>query len=471
MDKKLWRGPGIIWIVRGLSLFYWVYLGLNTRMVISCDALGYEDFGKLIQQHGFIPAYFEHGPNREPIYPLLVASSMYFAQISGIAYTKIMAAYGVFILILTQILTHTIQRLLNIRAGICALALAYMAISPALNNSAFSLYSEIAAAPFIPGIVLVSHQLWQAIAKNNAKAATGWGGFLGVLLAGAALIKAVFELISPAYLLIFIGSACYADRKRPIRTQACVAGLLAALALFYIPITGYKYLNQKYNDHFVITDRGPWALYGNTTRRQEPLTLKRFLAGLAYAAGEGLCAEIFTAQECDFWSFRKSDDLGYTKISQLRNQYSTDKEVTRQLIRLSTEQALKNPTQYALLTGTEGLKMFFWESTQIGFVSYPVWLEQIYKNKRGKNCLRLVVALLTSAALIFVWAQCLRRGAPAPLLAAGLLMFLFIFFYSFFFILTRYALPVVPLHVIIIAYTANFLYNKYHGYYHQNFST
>ena len=90
--------PRIILIIFLLSLCYWIYLACTTTMYISCDAIGYQGLGQLLKEKGFI-AYFKTGPNREPIYPLLVALSMHWASFTGIAYTKIMAFFGVSILL------------------------------------------------------------------------------------------------------------------------------------------------------------------------------------------------------------------------------------------------------------------------------------------------------------------------------------------------------------------------------------
>ncbi len=433
--------PPIILGVFLLSLLYWIYLALNTRMVIVFDSVDYRDFGRMIQQHGFFPAYFENGPRNEPLYPLLMALSMQLEGVSGVAYTKIMASIGVLVLMLTQIMIYAVVRQLNIRTGICAAVLAYFAISPALNNSAFSLYSEIATYPFILGIVIASGGAWQAIKQNNIKTALGYGGLLGILFTATTLVKAVFECICPAYLIIFFGTALYALRQNKQKVLPCIICILAALALFYIPITGYKWLNLHYNGNFAITYRGSWALYGNTARRMQPLTVKRFLTALAYAPGQGVCESLFGEKECSFWSFSKSDEFGMAKAS----------ETSAALIALSEEKALSNPPQYALLMTIEGLKMFFWESTQIGFVEYPPWLTRIYNTQVFKNALRLVVAMITLPAVLWLWLRLRRPDVSPLLLSIGLLTILTIFFYSFFFILTRYALPIAPLYWISIA--------------------
>jgi hypothetical protein len=442
--------PPIIVGVFLLSLIYWCYLALTTQMDIVFDSVGYQSLGRMIYTQGWV-SYFTTGPNREPVYPLLVAASMAFEHISGLAYVRIMAIFGMMIMFLTQVLTYKILRLLNIRHGICAFILAYLALSPALNNSAFSLYSEIAALPFILGIVLTSFYAWEAIKQNKTPKAFVYGALLGLLLMAATFIKAVFECVTPVYLIIFF-MVVWGTNKKILPFILCVA---ATASFYYAPITGYKWLNFHYNGNFVVTNRGSWALYGNTARRMEPLTPQRFAEALAFAPGEGVCNSLFGSQECDFWSFRKSDEFGLAKQEELQHQHLSTDKINAILLKSSAQKALHNPLQYTLLTGIEGLKMFFWESTQIGFVSYPHWLEKIYNTKLFNNGLRFLVSLISLIAVISIWLQALTPQRSPIGFLIGLLIFLYILFFSFFFILTRYALPIAPLYLIAIGMWIN----------------
>ena len=462
MQSKKLNNPSLPPLISGifiLSLMYWCYLSISTRMIITFDSIDYEALGRMIQSHGWT-TYFTTGPHREPLYPLLIAISMSFENMTGLAYVKIMAFLGVILLLLTQALTYWILRLLNIRQGVCALALAYLALSPSLNNAAFSLYSEIAAFPILLGITLVSFFAWEAMNNYQLPKALAFSALLGILLTIATLIKAIFECISPAYLIIFFTLILLTDKKRKATTLLlCVA---AAASFFYIPITGYKGLNKHYNGNFVITNRGSWALYGNTARRMEPLTLKRFAEALAYAPGEGVCHGLFGAQECDFWSFKKSDEFGFSKLNELGQEHLSADEINTAFLGLSTRLALQNPLQYSLLTTVEGLKMFFWESTQIGFVEYPHWLQKIYNTKLINNGLRFITSLITISAFISLLLGTLRTKNSPLCLLISILISLYFLFFSFFFILTRYALPIAPLYLIIIGVWINkFLsYNK-----------
>jgi len=440
-----------------LSLAYWSYLGTTTGMIIFFDAIGYESLGRMIQTQGWV-SYFTNGPNREGLYPLLIAVSMAFEHITGLAFVKIMAIFGVIILFLTQALTYKILRLLDIRNGICILVLSYLALSPALNNTAFSLFSEIAAYPFVLGILLASYYAWGAIIHNKKYYAFSYGMLLGILLALATLVKGVFECIAPVYLIILFSTIFLTDKQTIAKKMmAFILCAVAAASLFYVPITAYKWLNLHYNGNFTVTNRAPWMIYGNTARRMEPLGLKKIVEALAYAPGEGVCNSLFGQKECDFWSFQESDRLGIKKLNELNNQHLSPKKINTTLVGLSAQKALQNPFQYALLAAIEGLKMFFWESTKIGFINYPPWLSKIYGNRIFNNGLRLFTGLISLVAVLSLWFQA-RTPQKSPLgFLMGVLIFLYILFFSFVSVLTRYALPMAPLYLISIGIWLNSL--------------
>ena len=86
-------------------------------------------------------------------------------------------------------------------------------LSPALNNAAFSLYSEIAALPLTLGIILASFYAWDAIEQNLAPRAYFFGALLGIMLLSATLIKGIFECLTPVYLIIFFAAIYFIDQK------------------------------------------------------------------------------------------------------------------------------------------------------------------------------------------------------------------------------------------------------------------
>lgn len=405
-----------------LSIFYWTYLFFTSDMLISHDSIGYEKLGILLQEQGWI-AYFKTGPHTEPIYPFIISISMGIGKILSIGYQPVIKVVQLFFLFITQLLTLKILRFLKIRDILIALCILYLGFSPALINSALSVYSEIIVYPLILTIIIIS------VVKQPSVVGV-YFGFVFLLLA---LTKGIFEIIAPIYLLfLFI-------HKRNLKTY-----IFIALITFYVLLGSYKFLNYKYNGNFVVTSRGGWSLYGNTARRMQPFTINKLFTALAYAPGEGVCKRIFDQESCRYWSFWKSDEFGYTKVSELEGQG----EVNKKLISLSVELALRNPFQYAIFYGIEGTKMIFWESTKIGFVNYPKPLEALFNYQPFKDGIRFIMSLLTFLALLYLF-----RSKKPPILSFMLIIIIiYVAAYSFFFILTRYALPIAPLYLIIITY-------------------
>lgn len=142
-------------------------------------------------------------------------------------------------------------------------------------------------------------------------------------------------------------------------------------------------------------------------------------------------------------------------------------------MRLSKEKIFKNPPQYILFMVIESMKMFFWESTQIGFVNYPRWLTKIFTFIPFKDALRLLVSLTSIFAFIFVTGEVWRKKMELTnleykteknihiLFFILLLIFIFVGLHSFFHTLTRYSLPIAPLFLIVIAAAIQTLVKKY----------
>lgn len=448
--------PSIL-IILSLSVAYWLYLALNTQMLILYDSLSYKYLGQFIKDNGLIN-YIQQGPQREPLYPLLIALAMQGQDLFQIHYTKIMAGFGVIILCITQVLMLRILTILNVRDIIKKVILIYMALSPALNNSALSLYSEITTYPLILLIIILSHAAWTHIHHNNfSKYLLSVAG-LSVTFTLLTLTKAFFDLIIPFY----IGGCicCYFYTKsspQPQRLKYFIGLICVLLSLFIIPITAYKYANQVLNGSFTITNRGPWALYGNTARRMEPMTPKDYVIALSYTPGEGVCHKLFTKKECNFWSYRKSDKMGLEMLSILNlDKNVSDAQKDKQFIEMSIEKASENIGQYSIFYIFESLKLYFWESTQIGFVQYPPWLRDLYANPLFKDGLRLFVSLCTLLAMIYSGIYALLKRHYTALIMI-LLFILFASLLSFFYILTRYALIVSPLFLVLIGYTLHHL--------------
>ena len=448
-----------------LSFLYWIYLAFSTQMIIVFDGMVYEKLGLMLYKNGF-SEYFKTGPNNEPFYPFLISISMRIADFLSVSYQSIQKVMQILFLLSTQVLVFILLRKLNIKKPIAAVTILYVGISPAIVNSAFSLWSEIVTYPFVLGIIFVSVQSLKSIPKDRFSKVLGMGLLLSFIFIILTITKAVFQLIILIYLLPFAGLAIRSLFKKQKKLLFNSMGfVLVVLLSYHLFVAGYKSLNFRYNGHYAFTDRGPWALYGNTARRMEKLTGRRFLSGLVFASGEGACKSMFSEKECEFWSYKQSDHLGYVKLNLLQEIIEDPNEVDRTLIYLSIQQAFSNPFQYLLLAAVENSKLLFWESTKIGFVTYPSWLAAIFDFSPFKNGLRLFTFCLTFLALIYTvryaWKSRSKPFVPdekrknANLILASILLLTFAYMgaYSLFFILTRYALPLAPLYLTGIAFS------------------
>ncbi len=444
------RRSYLILAVFACSWVYWLYLAAHTSMVLGGDAQGYDQSGAYLYHDGW-DKFFKGGPQREPLYLMWIAFSMRLAEWWHVPYQSVQVYGQIIVLGLSQYLIYRILRQLDIRPVITAIVLLYWGFSPAIVNSGLSLYSEIATYPLVLAIVITAAWIWKRLAQGSIGGAM-WDGMLwGLLLTMITAVKAVFEIIFLFSLLPFLLS-----KQRFLHVFFFI---LAAVAVFETSMLTYKTINRLHNGHFALTDRGSWALYGNTMRRMQPLTKERLAGALAYVPGEGFCRSLLSEAQCWEWSTGPSDLIGLAASSSSPSEKDTH---DRKLINLSFKETLKNPAQYTLLCLLEGMKMFFWESTKIGFVNYPHWLEKIYDQGLFKNILRFIIFAVTLWA-VFLCILSLRRQ-PAPLIAASLgFIGIYTAIHTPFVVLTRYAFPIVPLYLICIAYSLNLLYNKFHG--------
>jgi hypothetical protein len=471
--SRLAEEPGLLAAFL-LPLVYWIYLAVYTRMDIVHDAVAYEWLGKFIYKEGWI-AFFKNGPNREPLYPALVALSMRLADLWQVDYQSIQKIIQIFILGLTQWLSYRLMQSLKIHKTVMAVVLLYLGLSPAIVNSAFSLYSEIITYPLMLSLIFVAFYAWKSIRDDKPNQVILWSAAFTVnfllLTAAKAIFTAVFILFLPLFILL--GIHALRHQKRTI--VLCTAlFLFFTVSLYHISVAEYKFLNWKYNGHFVITDRGYWALYGNTERRMQPMNPRRVLPSLAYAAGEGVCHSLFKEEECLFWSYQTSDMYGTAKQHEVEAQRLPPDKANAVLLSLAKKKAMENPLQYVFFMGVESLKMFFWESTKIGFVTYPGQLKKIFDFTLLKNGLRFGLFLLSLSSFLLTWTLVIKNrrkifnaytSQNEELLFCFFILVsisAFVLAYSFFFVLTRYALPVAPLFLILIAYTLNKLSARGH---------
>ena len=99
-----------------------------------------------------------------------------------------------------DLLTFSILKKLRIPTAITALTLLYLGFSPAIVNSALTLYSEIFTYPFILGIILMGARVWELVQKDYSPRLLLCSLGIGILFVAIMFVKAIFEYI----LLIFL---------------------------------------------------------------------------------------------------------------------------------------------------------------------------------------------------------------------------------------------------------------------------
>ena len=443
----------IIYLAFALSWTYRLYLLSATSMVIVYDGATFQGLAKIIYDGGWV-AYFQTGPHNEPVYPFMVVTAMRLAGHLPCCYEKILACMQLAFLATSQILALALLKKLKIHKILIAAAVFYMGMSPALVNAALSHWSEIAALPLVLGFILVCALVYEHKESASTKTMLILGAGIALVSMGLVCVKALFEYILPVCFFPFIWAGFKSlVENNPKTFKNMAVFLLLALFSFYSFIYAYKSINRHYNGHFMMADRGPYIIYGNVVKRSNPISARSFLAGLAFIPGDGVCNKIFSAQECDYWTLEKVDYFGQTKLKQLQKDNVPEAAQDQLLLDLARQEILKRPLQFAALTALEGLKIFFWESTHVGFVRYPPALTRLFNTTLFKNGLRLAMALATFIAFWFsVRYVCITRQPPASILFMVWLIVPFAAFYSLFYIHTRYCFPIAPLYLVLIAF-------------------
>lgn len=445
-----------------ISIIYWLYLAFISEPILIHDSVGYQWLGQLILEKGW-KEYFITGPNREPLYPLLLSLSIGLSKIFSIPYYPILKCFQITLLFLTQILAFQLFKKLKISSLLTAAIIFYLGISPSLVNSTLRVYSEIITYPLTVLVILQSGRVIRSVLENNKAPSIIRPSFLlAFFFVLLTLTKAVFEMITPVYFFLLSFFIFYNLKKhkkplKPIFLLACVL-----LFSFYLPITIYKSLNKAYNGDFALTNRGAWALYGNTARRMQPEAIHSIPTALTYLPGQWFCESLLGYERCRFWSFEISDNLGASKRQELERIYPKEK-IDKAFLQSSFKEIQKNSFQYFIFFILEGMKMFFWEQTQDGQVVYPDWLDNLYRFAPLRYGLTLLMAFLTLVSLLTIkiiifkphgYFKDLSTLNDSQILLLNIIAFisLFIFFHSFFFILPRYSFPLVPLFLALIAF-------------------
>ncbi|VAX35697.1 hypothetical protein MNBD_UNCLBAC01-503 [hydrothermal vent metagenome] len=461
--KSSFHNP-IFWVFF-LSITYWLYLASTVGIVLVHDSVGYQELGKTFYRGGLVE-YLTTGPNREPVYPFFISMAMRIADKISVSYTSVLIIMQVIVLFAAQSLLFLLLQKMKINRWITAGTLLYMGFSPAIVNMAYSVYSEIATYPVVLGMVLLGAYCWKNFFRSHYFISALQGLGLAAVFLWITFIKGIYEYIFIFFFLAFsvrFFITLFTKEKRKYMIGGFIF-LLVFGGVFKGGVSYYKSLNQKYNGTYALADsRGLFSLYSSAARRTEDMSTKRILAGIVYTMGEGACVDLFGRDECYFWGIHHYDSYGIPKLQQVHQAYAKN-EVSKEMMRLSKEKILQKPLPFTFWMGMEWARMFFWESTQIGFVVYPDWLAHIFNHKLFKNIIRLGVSLLSLIsflyALIFIIKNLKVVFYPEEQSREPVRILFFILFgicchvgmYAIFMTITRFALPIAPLYLATIAF-------------------
>jgi hypothetical protein len=456
-----------------LLVFVWLYLAFVTQPIMVHDAKGYEDLGRMIAQQGW-KSYFVSGPNREPVYPFLIAGTMKISAMDFIfgaseqrspqKYLFLLKLFQFFLLFLSVMMSWSILKNSGVTFAVTLPAIFYLGVSPALVNSALSVYSEIATYVSILGIVVIGSIALIELQKESCKISLWWGlAFSGAFIA-ATLVKSIYEVMLYLCLIPFLFVLLRVRKERNQRIVRNFAVFIFTVFFsFQAAICGYKYLNKTYNGLFVLTDRAAWAFYGTAARREVPLTVQGFGAAVAYKLFEEEgCRVFYSPEACHAWDIRTADQFSSQKNYEVIAKFPPQKQ-NGELLNAALAKIMENPLQYAILMSLDWVRLFFWESTRIGFVAYPDWLDAVFDHRVFAVALRMIVGIVSFCSfmfcLIYLFA---RRKIENQFFNTAMLFSVTIIFwhftmYSFFFTLPRFALPVAPLFVILMAFSLQIL--------------
>jgi len=276
-----------------LPLLYWIYLAFATTMEIKFDAAAYEKLAFIIYHDGWIN-FFKSEPVNVPLYPFIISISMRIADFFSLYYLSIQTLFQILFFLTSQILLYKALKILNINRNIIALVLLYFGLSPAIVNSAFSLFCEIVTYPLVLGAILISVWLWQTIQEDRYKKIFLSGLCLTLFFILLTAVRAVYEYVLPLFLLAYLGLSLglLLTKQKKIFINTLIL-LIAIFSAFHLSLLPYKLMNHKYNGHKALVNKGASAIYANTAARTRKLNAQNVLTFAARIPGEFVCTKLF----------------------------------------------------------------------------------------------------------------------------------------------------------------------------------
>jgi hypothetical protein len=463
-DEKFWQYAWPSLVVFIISALYLVYLSLIAQAIIVNDSIGYEALGRKMLQGG-LSAYLKDGLTREPLYPFLISRAMSWSEATGIDYHQIQKWIQISFLMTTQVLVFVLLKRICIRRWLTALVVLCVGMTPTLINSTMWTFSEVVTYPFMICLILLCSQSWVGLKEqNNLDGRTAAKAIaVGICCIILTMVKAAFELVVPVIFTVFVVWAIvHYVQKRYKSFVVVLLFVCIAATTYYAAITWYKWFNWKQNGYFALTDRGPWALYGFTERRMQPMNMQRFEGMVAFIPGPEFCYKVSDNEACDAWSIFPGNSIAENYLKTAGTQFPTQQLLDRQLVNMSFHRIMENPGKFFILMYFESFKALFWASDYNAQVAYPDWLEGVYRNRDFFMGVTFVLALMTACAYVYFFGWVIRlikdilnNNTLTILQAAVFFIFIvtnvFIAAYAVIHVSPRDTLPMVPLYLIMIA--------------------
>ncbi len=449
-----------------VCLSYWVWLFFGSTMQVVHDAVEYENVGRLIYKQGWI-GFFQNGVRREPLYSTLIAFSMWASDQLGTNYQTLQKILQLGLLFITQLLSWLILTVLEVRLPMRILTVLYIGFSPALVNASLSLYSEIALFPWIVLAVLLCAHSWNVVLLGNKRDAVLFAIATAAAFLACVFVKGIFLLVIYVLMVPFVGLAISAvlNNKTDVMGRAVVYVFLTVLC-FQVPIEVYSGMHHRFSGRYEFANRAYDHLYGSAHKRVEPLTRNRLLGQITAIPGTGVCERFFSEEECKWTEFH-SVDVYRSALGDMVKGLPVEQH-KMVILEATKNKIIGHPLQYLMFTLIEAPRMLFWESTQIGFVDYPEPLHTLFQRGWFKDGVRFTVSLASITAvfgnLLYLWTQCrpavwieISEDAKRYRLLFFLLLMVFAYsgVYSLFAILTRFALPLGSIYLMLIAVMIN----------------
>lgn len=446
------KRPAIILWAFVLSSLYLVYLAFTTQMIVIFDAQDYESIGKLIKS-GWVN-YYINGPQREPLFPLLIAFAMDLGEIFKTSYHNFIRVFSLLLFFVTQLIAAYSLKQLKVKDWIIALVVIYMALSGNIIGTTLGLWSEKMTFPFALLVIVLSVKLWEDLDKKTQ--GSGYLRFfvlsllLSLTFVCLTLTKGVTAFLFLVFMIIFAIRFFFLFKRDGIRTrwERCAVFFATTLTVFTVPILAQSQLNAKYNGQFTFTNRSDLIFFSEVNHRTEVMRLEYFLPGIVFQMNRDLCYNRFEKASCDFW-------IDAPVLASVAHGDSLQK-------------IFAHPARYLAYTTVVFMGVTAWDHSNVSVIALPGWLEHFYWQTSIGRKMPTVVNTLTFFVfwgnVLFVLFHLKKIGGTCQKGCSTDLVYVFFIFVFIFFlkginamgnidVQMRIMLTVAPMFLVLIGYS------------------